>query len=116
MAGSENVSGLLPPVAGAQGTLPHYVLRLYVTGTTARSERAIANAKQVCDTYLADRYHLDIIDIYQDPGAAREHQIVAAPTLVRVQPKPLRRLIGDLSDQDRVLAGLDLTQPAPGMR
>lgn len=112
MSGSGTPPGL--PPQGGPLRLPHYVLRLYVTGTTARSERAIANAKQVCDTYLADRYHLDIVDIYQDPAAAREHQIVAAPTLVRVRPTPLRRLIGDLSDQARVLAGLDLAPPEPG--
>ena len=94
--------------------LPRYVLRLYVTGTSARSERAIANARLICDTYLADRYDLDIIDIYQDPEATREHRIVAAPTLVRVRPAPLRRLIGDLSNQARVLAGLDLARTEPG--
>ena len=115
-----NVSGTAVgspvPIATAPPTLTRYVLRLYVTGTSARSERAIANAKQVCETYLANRYHLDIVDIYQDPAAAREHQIVAAPTLVRVEPAPVRRLIGDLSDRARVLAGLDLAHPVPGAR
>jgi len=100
-----------PMVSELQATPPRYVLRLYVTGTTARSERAIANAKLLCETYLADRYHLDIVDIYQYPAAAQEHQVVAAPTLVRVWPTPLRRLIGDLSDHCRVLAGLGLTLP-----
>lgn len=106
----------LPPCPDTRAALPRYVLRLYVTGTTARSERAIANAKQLCETFLADRYNLEIVDIYQDPAAAREHQIVAAPTLVRVQPTPLRRLIGDLSDQARVLAGLDLALLERGAR
>ena len=89
-----------------------YLLRLYVTGTTARSVRAIANARRLCEEHLAGRYDLDVVDIYQHPDAAREHQIVAAPPLVRLLPAPLRRLIGDLSDGERVLAGLDIV-PVP---
>lgn len=107
----ETVLGWPPSIPEMSATLPHYFLKLYVAGMTARSERAIANATLVCETLLADRYHLDVIDIYQDPAAAQEHQVVAAPTLVRVWPTPLRRLIGDLSDRDRLLAGLDLSQP-----
>ena len=81
------------------------MLRLYVTGTTARSARAIANARRACETYLSGRYDLAVVDIYQHPEAAQEHQIIAAPTLVRLLPMPLRRLVGDLSDNERVLAG-----------
>ncbi len=90
---------------GAAGS---YVLRLYVVGTTGRSTRAIAAAQQICDTLLPGRHQLEIIDLYLDPAAAAREQIVAAPTLVRVLPAPLRRIIGDLSDRPRVLAGLGL--------
>ncbi len=84
------------------------MLRLYVTGTTARSARAIANARRACETHLAGRYDLAVVDIYQHPEAAQEHQIIAVPTLVRLLPVPLRRLVGDLSNNERVLAGLEI--------
>lgn len=116
MGVGETALAAAPSLAEPRPALPHYILRLYVSGTTARSERAIANAKSVCETYLAGRYHLDIVDIYQHPAAAREQQVLAAPTLVRVWPTPLRRLIGDLSDRGRVLAGLDLVLPVPVQR
>ncbi len=86
----------------------YYVLRLYVTGTTNRSARAIEATRQICDTYLQGRHDLQVIDLYQHPEAAAQEQIVAAPTLVRLQPTPLRRVIGDLSDLQRVLASLGL--------
>ena len=85
-----------------------YVLRLYVTGKTPNSLRAIANLKELCDQYLPGRYDLQVIDIYQQPGLAEEDQIVATPTLVKELPPPLRKLIGDLSDRERVLVKLDL--------
>ena len=85
-----------------------YVLRLYVSGTTARSARAIAGMRGFCETYLQDRYELEVVDIYQDPAATRRDQVIAAPTLVRLLPEPLRRLIGDLSDRERVLSGLEI--------
>lgn len=85
-----------------------YVLRLYIAGTTPRSMRAIVDARAFCESHLADRYELEVIDIYQQPGLARDEQIIAVPTLVRSLPPPLRRLVGDLSDVDRVLAGLEL--------
>lgn len=87
---------------------PRYVLRLYVTGSTARSARAIENMHRICEEHLAGRYDLEVVDIYQRPEAAREVQLVAAPTLVRLLPEPLRRIVGDLSDRDKVLRGLDL--------
>jgi circadian clock protein KaiB len=86
----------------------HYVLKLYVTGTSPRSTQAIANIHQLCEEYLAGRYDLEIIDIYQQPGEAAEQQIIAAPTLVKSQPSPPKRMIGDLSDRDKVLVGLNL--------
>jgi circadian clock protein KaiB len=90
----------------------HYVLKLYVTGTSPRSTQAIANIHHLCEEYLAGRYDLEIIDIYQQPGEAAEQQIVAAPTLVKSEPSPPKRLIGDLSDRDRVLVCLNLGETA----
>jgi len=85
-----------------------YVLRLYVTGMTERSTQAFANIKAICEEHLHGRYELEVIDIYQNPHLAKDGQIVAAPTLVKALPLPLRRLIGDLSNQERLLAGLSL--------
>lgn len=85
-----------------------HVLRLYVAGTTARSARAVATARRILESRLPGRYMLAVVDIYQDPEAARVHQIVAVPTLIRLRPLPLRRLIGDLSNETRVLAALGL--------
>lgn len=85
-----------------------YVLRLYVTGVTARSVRAIENMKAICEEYLHGRYDLEIIDIYKQPALAKGEQIIAAPTLVRKLPLPLRRFVGDLSQKECVLLGLDL--------
>ncbi len=90
-----------------------YVLRLYVTGMTPRSGRAVKNLRAICNEYLDGRYDLEIIDIYQQPVLTKGEQIIAAPTLVKKLPLPMRRIIGDMSDRDRVLVGLDLV-PAPG--
>ncbi len=87
----------------------HYVLRLFITGTTSRSSRAIANLRRVCEERLHGEYVLEVVDIYQHPAAAQEHQIIAAPTLVKMLPLPLRRIIGDLANEERVLAGLGLS-------
>lgn len=85
-----------------------YVLRLFVAGTTTRSVRAIANLRRICEEYLAGRYELEVIDIYQHPELAKKVQIFAAPTLVKELPLPLRQFVGDLSDVDKVLLGLDI--------
>jgi len=85
-----------------------YVLKLYVTGMTARSIRAINNIKKICEEHLNGRYDLDVIDIYQQPVLARGEQIVAAPTLIKNLPLPLRRFIGDMSNTEKILLGLDL--------
>lgn len=85
-----------------------YVLRLYVTGMTPRSTQAITSIKSVCEQYLEGRFDLEVIDIYQHPHLAKDEQIIAVPTLVKKLPAPLRRFIGNLSDEDRVLLGLDL--------
>ncbi len=85
-----------------------YILRLYVTGMTSRSSQAIENIRKICEEYLTGRYDLEIIDIYQHPSLAKGEQILAAPTLIKRLPAPLRRLVGDLSNKERVLLGLDL--------
>jgi circadian clock protein KaiB len=85
-----------------------YVLRLYVTGMTPRSCQAIRNLQTICDERLAGRYDLDVIDIYQQPVLTRGEQIIAAPTLIKKLPLPMRRLVGDMADRERVLLGLDL--------
>ena len=86
----------------------HYVLRLYVTGMTPRSTEAFATIKALCEERLQGRYELEVIDIYQHPQLAIDEQIIAVPTLVKLLPAPLRRLVGDLSNHERVLLGLDL--------
>ncbi|HEY7319940.1 MAG TPA: circadian clock KaiB family protein [Candidatus Binatia bacterium] len=85
-----------------------YVLRLYVAGTSSKSLRAVANIKEICESRLKNRYDLEVIDIYQQPVLLKGEQIVAAPTLVKKLPPPLRKFIGDMSDSERVLVGLDL--------
>ena len=85
-----------------------YILHLYVTGVTSRSTRAIMNIKGICDKYLKGRYKLEVIDIYQQPKLAKDEQIVAAPTLIKSFPLPLRRFVGDLSNTERIVTGLDL--------
>jgi len=93
---------------------PWYVLRLYVTGGTLSSLRAIARVREVCEEFLPGRYQLQVIDIYQQPALAGGDHITAAPTLVRRSPGPLRKLIGDLSSRERILAGLELQAAAGG--
>lgn len=85
-----------------------YVLRLYVTGLTPNSQRAIDNVRKICAEHLEGHYQLDIIDIYQQPNLAKEAQIVAAPTLVKELPLPLRKFIGDMSKTERILVGLNI--------
>ncbi len=93
-----------------------YVLRLYVTGATPRSTEAIQNIKHICDEHLQGRYRLEVVDIYKRPVLARGEQIIAAPTLIKYLPLPLRRFIGDMSNTDKILLGLDLRpkSEAPG--
>ena len=85
-----------------------YVLRLYITGITPKSTQAIQNIKKICEENLKGRYELEVIDIYQQPVLAKDEQIIAAPTLIKKLPLPLRRFIGDLSNKERILVGLDL--------
>lgn len=86
----------------------HYVLRLYLAGMSPRSRAAIDNLRAICEQHLAGRYELDIVDVYQQPEQAGAAQLVAAPTLIKELPLPVRRLLGDLSNTDKVLVGLDL--------
>jgi circadian clock protein KaiB len=91
----------------------HYKLRLFVTGSTPRSARAIENMRKICEENLHGQYDLEVVDVYANPEATRELQIIATPTLVKILPEPLRRIIGDLSDREKVLAGLNLTPLKP---
>ena len=94
-----------------------YVLKLYITGMTRRSQEALRNIEKVCRDYLSDNYDLEVIDIYQQQTLAKGDQIIAVPTLVKKLPLPLRRLIGDLSKEDRILLGLDLKhKSSPGKK
>jgi len=85
-----------------------YVLRLYITGSTPRSASAIMTIRRLCEEYLKGRYNLEVIDIYQQPVLAKGEQIIAAPTLIKKLPSPLRKVVGDLSNEERVLFGLDI--------
>ena len=87
-----------------------YIFRLYVSGSSTRSLRAIYNLRKLCEEYLQDDYDLEVIDIYKNPDAARKEQIIAAPTLVKQLPQPLRRFIGDLSNTKKLLLALDISQ------
>lgn len=89
---------------------PKWDLKLYVAGQTTRSIAALENLQRICEEHLADQYHIEVIDLLKDPKLARGDQILAVPTLVRKLPEPVRKIIGDLSDEERVLVGLDLRQ------
>jgi circadian clock protein KaiB len=90
-----------------------YVLKLYISGMNPRSQQALRNLKKVCREYLGNNYELQVIDIYQQPEMARKDQIIAMPTLLKQLPEPVRRLIGDLSQTDRIILGLDLKPENP---
>lgn len=90
---------------------PRYQLRLYVTGSTPRSLLAIQNIQHICQKYLEGAYDLEVVDIYRSPEVAAQAQIIAAPTLIRLQPEPPRRTVGDLSDEEKVLIALNISRP-----
>src|SRR5215218_853784 len=94
--------------AAAAAQAERVVLRLYVSGPTPRSAQAIVNVRQLCEAHMAGRYELTVVDLSQSPALASRHQIIAAPTLVRELPLPLRKFIGDMSDSGKVLRGLDV--------
>jgi len=89
-----------------------YLLRLYVAGMTTKSKRAIQNIKQICEEHLKDRCDLEVIDVFRQPVLAKGEQIIATPTLLKELPLPLRRFIGDMSETERILVGLDLRPKA----
>ena len=91
-----------------------FVLRLYVSGMTPRSRQAIDNIRQLCEEHLAGRCDLEVIDIYQQPGLARDAQVIAAPTLVKTLPLPLRKIIGDMGDPGRIMVVLGIAQSSEG--
>jgi circadian clock protein KaiB len=94
--------------AAAAKTAERYPLRLYVTGTTPHSARAIGNIRAICEAHLEGRYDLEVVNIFENPQLAEGEQIIAAPTLIKKLPLPLRRFIGDMSNTERILIGLDL--------
>lgn len=100
--------GSAPALPGSAPDQPRYVLRLYVAGSNPRSLRTIGNLRRLCDTFLADKVDLEVVDIYQQPELAEQDQVVAVPTLVKLAPLPLRRIVGDLSNAKGVLHALGL--------
>lgn len=94
-----------PPPAGSEGM---FTLKLYIAGQTPRSRAAIDNLRKLCEEYLPGRYELEVVDLVQNPKLARTDQILAIPTLVRSLPTPIARIIGDLSDTEQVLMGLNI--------
>jgi circadian clock protein KaiB len=96
--------------AARDGGKSKYVLRLYVAGMTPRSQEAIRTVTAICNEHLSGRYDLQVIDVYQQPVLAKGEQIIAAPTLIKKLPLPLRKLIGNMADIDKVLIGLDLLE------
>ena len=103
----KSTAEILAQTSRERGT-ERYVLRLYVTGMTPRSIRAVENVRTICEEHLHGRYQLEVIDVYQQPTLAKGEQIIAAPTLIKKLPLPLRKIIGDMSNTERVLLGLDL--------
>ena len=94
--------------AKASATVPAFQLRLYVAGQTAKSVEAFVNLKRICETHLAGQYRIELIDLLEKPQLAAGDQILAVPTLVRRLPEPIKKIIGDLSNEERVLVGLDV--------
>lgn len=108
----KSTSTQAPPAAVDEAVTPpleeHYVLRLYIAGSTPRSNRAVVNIRKICEEHLQGRYELEVVDVVKHPSLAAGEQIIAVPTLVKRLPQPLRRFIGDLSETERILLGLDL--------
>lgn len=108
-----NLRKLRPPAKSPRPLKPKasdFVLRLFTTGTTPRSTRALQNLRDICEALLKGRYRLEVIDIYQEPGRASEADIIAAPTLVKEEPQPACRMVGDLSDRNKVIAHLSIAR------
>jgi circadian clock protein KaiB len=106
-----------PTLSAADNPDPHpqkYLLKLYVTGTSPRAEEAISNLRRICEDELNSKYELEVIDVLERPDLAEAARILATPTLIKQLPPPLRRVIGDLSDRDRVVVGLELRASPDG--
>src|ERR1700744_2775760 len=113
MAAQEEDEDMQQPISSTNGgEARDFVLRLYVAGQTPKCMRAFSNLKRICEEYLTDRYRIEMIDLLEDPALARGDQILAVPTLVRRMPEPMKKIIGDLSNTHRVLAGLDVVPEA----
>lgn len=106
----ENQSEGHDAVRGEEGeeSPAEFHFQLFVAGSSSRSHQAIRNIRRICDEYLPGRYHLKIVDVFEDPSQAREYQILAVPTLLKELPHPLRKIVGDLSEKEKVLEGLDI--------
>ena len=109
----QNKRGTKKPTGTGEIT-SEWDLRLYVAGQTPRSVAAFANLKKLCDEHLAGRYHIEVVDLMENPQLAKGDQILAVPTLVRKLPEPIKKIIGDLSQTERVLVGLNLRERPPG--
>lgn len=103
ITGTERTHSTMPQMPGKQ-----WMLRLYVAGQTVKSAVARANLHRICEEHMPDRYHVDVIDLLENPKLAKGDQIFALPTLVRSMPMPIKKIIGDLSNTERVLVGLDI--------
>ncbi|MDQ2792875.1 MAG: circadian clock KaiB family protein [Bacteroidota bacterium] len=103
------------PLAWPAPAAPEYVLHLYITGATPNSTRAVHNIKGICEEYLKGRYELLIVDIYQQPELAQQEDLIGVPTLIKRSPGLVRRLVGDLSDRERVLKALGIEPLAAGL-
>ena len=112
--GSDEMDGASWDQAAQGAPPPAYDLRLYVAGQSPKSLRAIDNLRRVCEEHLAGRYRVQLIDLLENPRLARGDEIIAVPTLVRTLPEPIRKIIGDLSDTDRVLVGLQIRPEGGG--
>lgn len=106
MNSAEVLEKIMPK--GSSGPDERWELRLYVAGQTAKSVTAFANLKKLCEEHIPGQYHIEVIDLLKNPTLAKGDQILAVPTLVRKLPEPIRKIIGDLSNRDKVLIGLDL--------
>lgn len=100
--------------AAERASAEQYVLRLYIAGTTPASSRSVANLRAICEKHLKGRYELMVVDVFQQPALTKNEQIIAVPTLIKQLPAPIRRIVGDLSNEQRVLVGLDLKPKAHG--
>ena len=102
------MSSTVKRTTGKRPAVPEYLLRLYVAGQTPKSVAAFGNLKRICEEHLAGRYQIEVIDLLLNPALARDHQILALPAVVRQLPPPVKKIIGDFSNAERVLVGLDL--------